>query len=366
MFQIPILMILAHSISSLALGNVTCGVPNPNFQRGLSTMQTYFSGTNCFASGIASTNNTPFEWVTDASLYLNGELVREVHGRNDHYTPAMLSVNFDSTHFPDGSILSVRMEATSNMGNTGTFVNRGTVYNKATLYGRNEWEANPAWASAGVPAANQWLTTILHTTAPQNITKGWDSNAVLNDIIPGTVFYVNTHGNNSPNPLFLSDSDELTHVQEFVFPNSSYSTTNQVLEYRKLAVGSGTPPFNSGLPPVNLAFLDACLTGLDNAFADAFLWPYTNYFSNSYTVDQAEVGWRICGLISATARDGQAFWGALAQGYTAHMARDMMVTAYYSPMSPPSATSIVSVWGDYYTRLHTVYTSDDTPSGWFR
>lgn len=136
---------------------------------------------------------------------------------------------------------------------------------------------------------------------------------------------------------------------------------------RSGAVGTGYPPFNNGRPPVNLAFIDACLTGLTNEFAWALLVPYYSAYNQNWCENQCEVGWRLLTALDATSATGSAFWEALAGGATAHEARDKASDAYYDsiqePRQDPRAT--LSVWGDYYTWLYGLYTYGDSIASGF-
>lgn len=163
----------------------------------------------------------------------------------------------------------------------------------------------------------------------------------------------------SPYPL-LSDRDEITPPEEWVLPGD-------VQTVRSGAVGTGYPPFNNGRPPVNLAFIDACLTGLTNEFAWALLVPYYSAYNQNWCENQCEVGWRLLTALDATSATGSAFWEALAGGATAHEARDKASDAYYDsiqePRQDPRAT--LSVWGDYYTWLYGLYTYGDSIASGF-
>jgi hypothetical protein len=114
---------------------------------------------------------------------------------------------------------------------------------------------------------------------------GWTANQILGHTSAPTAFYVNTHGDfDAGNPFFMSDRDEVGDP-EYIYARF---LTPQVLSVGESAVGTGTPPRNSGSPPVTIAFVDACLTGQVNEFAAGFLWPY--WTENGWCVDQAEVG----------------------------------------------------------------------------
>jgi hypothetical protein len=132
---------------------------------------------------------------------------------------------------------------------------------------------------------------------------------------------------------------------------------------RQVAVGSGYPPFNSGSPPINLAFTDACITGQDNQFAEALLFPEYTAYNQNWCENQSEVSWRISKLVLGTKASSEALWFALAGGATANQARDVASNAYWALVGGYLfPTSTMSVWGDYYTRLYGLYTYGNTPA----
>jgi hypothetical protein len=264
---------------------------------------------------------------------------------------------FASTHFPDGTAVQVTAEAMDTMGQyAASAPESATVYNKATLYGRHEWEQNPSDPrSAGVPAARTNLMAMNHSICAENTTLGWTKADLLADLVACTVFYVNTHGaNGDPYPL-LSDYDEISSVDEWVY-------SAEVHPVRSGAVGTGYPPFNTGSPPINVAFLGACWTGLKNFWAWALLVPEYTAYNQNWCENQCEVGWRITNRAIGALSDG-SFWAALTGGVTAHEARDAASNAYWyvigeNPQNHAPEDTI-SVWGDYYTRLEGLYTGGD-------
>lgn len=63
---------------------------------------------------------------------------------------------------------------------------------------------------------------------------------------------------------------------------------------------------------------------------------------------------------------GQAFWGALTDGYTVDKARRDVYDAYQA-VKPADPRELMHVWGDFYTRLHGVYTGvGGRETRWFR
>ena len=328
----------------------------------------FFSGTNCSASGTAPAISG---YVSHAELLVGGTDVKDYYdtgfvgplppgaATGTNQSSASLTVHFDSTHFADGGSVPIQMTVTDTAGNTYDANVSANAYNKATIYGRNQWETGSGAGSAGTFAADSVLAGMNHTDTV-NRTLGWSAANILADIGTCTVFYVNTHGETARTWL-LSDLSELTGQVEFIFPSAaSQPGTIQVLETRQNT--------SVNIPPINLAFVDSCLTGTTNEFANALLWPGAS--GSGQATDQAEVGWTISTATNSTNADGQAFWGSLASGDTVHVARDKMISAYFNPTAPPNpANTYATVWGDNYARLHSnAYTADDTQPAnhWFR
>ncbi len=314
----------------------------------------YASGTRCEVVAHISTN-TPDAYLTRVKLRIGSETLIN---QTPYPMPYVyLNVRFASTHFPDNTNLEIYAEGTDSTGQTGSASRYVLVYNKATLYGRNEWENDPSAPTAGVPPSSQYLAYMNHNISRTCVALGWTKQMVLYDIEPCTVFYVNTHGNVG---VFISDADELSGTVEPIYPGD-------VLPVRQNAVGTGYPPFNTGLPPINLVFIDACWTGMDHSF-NVFLYPYYSGYNTNWCENQALVGWNMSVDADKTQACAAAFWSGIADGLTAHQSRDQMVAEYFSPDSVPgSPRDWANVWDDYYTRLSGAYTGSDiyAPHFWW-
>lgn len=326
-------------------------------------MPNYFSATYCHASGsFASTDGT----IVWAALSIGGTMVKEWPESSFNGfgppVPTGLSAIFDSTHFSDGQSVQIKIEARDSLGHYGYAQASAPVYNRGTAYGRNDFETTSG--GAGTPAAVGAMQAANYAIEAHVTTIGWTAAQILADIDPATAFYVNTHGEfDGSNPYFTSDLDEVSSSENiyarFVDP--------EVLSVRQAAVGTGTPPRNSGSPPVTVAFVDACVTGSVNEFAAAFLWPYQT--ENGWTVDQSEVGWSIYTKISATTATQERFWDCLADGYTVDYARDEALVVYASITGDTVTADTMPVWGDFATTFHGVYRgiNDLNPStNWYR
>lgn len=320
----------------------------------LDRFPTYFSGTRVAVVAEVRTT-TPGAFIYWVRVRVGGEQTKYVQLYPYVFLPYVyVQSRFASTHFADGAVVQVTAEAMDTMGQYGTAAPRSsTVYNKATLYGRNEWEQNPSWDSAGVPAARTNLTAMNHSICAENTTLGWTRMDLLADLVPCTAFFVNTH---AVTPQIITADDEAETI-----------TATDMWLVRQVAVGSGYPPFNSGSPPVNLAFTNACITGLDNCFAEALLFPEYTAYNQNWSENQSEVSWRIQKLVVGTRSASEAFWGALSAGATAHQARDEASDAYWDAIGErrKDPRETLSVWGDYYTRLYGLYTYGDSIASGF-
>jgi hypothetical protein len=340
-------------------------------------VQPYASGTNCIGGVTCGTDNG----VAIAGFLISigqpgAELSTEFTVVGPPYTGAEATVWFDSTHFPDGSKLDVRIDAVDVLGNTGTATSSSVaVINRGSCMGRNEWES-PVSASSGTPPAISSLSAINHSTH-QVIYSGWDHAKVISELGYCTVYYVNSHGlYAAPGPLFQTDRDEIARAPEYVWPtyyytlqlpstNPQYGQTPQVWEARQDVCGYGPPPYAVTFPPMNFAFLDCCLTGQGNEFAGAILYPmYLNNYGE--TVDQAELGWRIETALVATRMDGEALWEDFQNAWTAFKARHDMVAAYNAQTGDTYADGdATGLWGDFNTRLHQLYGGTGQGTTWY-
>jgi len=197
---------------------------------------------------------------------------------------------------------------------------------------------------------------------------GWPSNWFYNAMEETiSVVYLHTHGeaecavpdppiSEPPATWMLSDLDELGLYPEEEPDWKYFIVPDSILYRRQLAIGSGTPPFNStGKPPIWLAFNDGCKTGNDNAFAEAYLWPYTT-INGDWCANQAQCGWSIYKTSNQTKPCMEVFWGYMADGWHADKARIELYDAYQGLNKPLDPRDLVHVYGDWNTRLHGVYT----------
>lgn len=391
---------------AMATGSLAASVNNP--------MPLYFSGTACRATGSLD-SITAEGYPTKMNLWIGGELAAhwetdlgpDLAAKPDQTLssvkpqkpsdrklaaasiPRALSVMFDSPHFANGTQLEVRFEAWTNKG---YFTNKKSapVKNIAAIFGRYDLEVlSPEGpGQKGIPAVVQACnqmqinssTIIVPTTASQ---KGWPSSWYYSALQqPVSVAYIHTHGErvvypptNPYDPSFIglwSDLDELSlpagtqpPTEYMIAPQSS--SGGSVQSSRQQAMGSGLPPFNSsGLPPIWLAFNDACITGRTNAYAEAYLWPYQNAYGG-WCENQASCGWTIYKSTNQTKACIEVFWSAMASGWDTDTARVRLYFSYQGDDKPTNERALVHVYGDFCTRLHGVYTAQlGQESRWVR
>jgi hypothetical protein len=371
------LLWLAPSVHAQVYCNITLGNPGEGPPQG-----NLFSGTD---NNFTVSAPTQFFDLASLVVTINGIVVDILQPPPDApippYAPVSILVTFDSTHFPDGTQITLTAIATDAGGNQATATQWGTVVNKALLYGRNDFETSPG--GNGCTAATNPLAAMNHTITT-NTTLGWSATMFLN-ALGGTVtaLYVNTHGNN--NPQITSDLDELNGIWEYITPSTPPLDVQEYCERHQI--------------PINIAFLDACQTGQKQDFALALLLPYRGIsnpplFGND-AIDQAEVGWAVNCFVPYTNADSSQFWNALANGRPVYAARDAAVNAQYQaylplyqqgapwpdtwpnplggalppPLNllPPALNDnqcqlFACVWGDYYATLHGVYTGNSNTS----
>lgn len=220
----------------------------------------------------------------DESASNSNELVSRLQQQNSPQPkypsiPRSLAVVFDSTHFAEGTNLSIVFEAWTNTGYLSAS-GSASVKNAALLYGRMEFEQGVNPMEHGVPSGVETLGPLNYglyvaTTTP------WGLQEMRAVLMHCNVFYVNTHSNLSAPWRFWTDRNEAsTPVWELMVPWHSLDPVLNMEDAVYEKVGLGIPPFNANQPPFNLVWIDACHTVEDNEFAKAFFWPYINAYNN--------------------------------------------------------------------------------------
>jgi len=387
------------ALSSATLASYDIKVPASG------SMPAYFSGTNARISAAAippieiPTDNTPAilpppnppnPLIVEAWLYIGGQLTYHYDWaslptpRPAPYPAMTVNVMFDSTHFADGTNLQIEFRVKDQNGSIYSNTGAAVVINKAVLYGRHDFEVGGDPEQMGFSTVSQACSGMNIQVRESKNERGWKATEFYNSIEgPTSVVYLHTHGWSdmyvlnpplpspwNPDTYMLSDLDELPAVdpdtEYYIYPTQAVRfNPYNVLYHRQLSIGSQYPPFNStAKPPITLAFCDGCLSGNDNAFAEGFLWPYANYYGG-WCEDQSQLGWSISKWSHCTLDCQVVFWNALKEGYTVHQARLELFDRFVEwedenipdvqQVNPTNPVGLVHIYGDYYTRLHGVY-----------
>lgn len=200
----------------------------------------------------------------------------------------------------------------------------------------------------------------------KNVSQGWTATQFATAAEACNVLHVHSHG--SPERVWSDSNDYwINHPQDCdppvciyggALPGNAETGAVSLLNIRMSANGQGLPPYNStGSPPINIAYIDACNTGVNNSFADGALFPYGNtYVGTSGTPEgQAVFGHAIPVYSSEAEATNEHLWEALRLGYTAHEARINAFFGYQGANAPGTAYDFMHVWGDFYARLKSVY-----------
>lgn len=258
----------------IAQAGVTCGVPNPNHHQGSSAMPLWFSGTNCDACGIAGTN-TPGAWINHVQLLINGTVVRDVFYPSPSPFPAQPSAVFDSTHFADGSSITITIKAWDSAGGYNEASNSAPAYNKAYVFGN----VVPGSGGIGTLQRGYYAAQMIaghfgsanHAVDPASPTTAVNQrkSAILNKIKWATAFAAYTHGD----PGLIGDSATNN-------PDGDWVTSSEIYNKRITKTASE--------PPYNFVLIDACSVGITDSISNAF-GVGTSYGPNP--PDRAFLGW---------------------------------------------------------------------------
>lgn len=366
------------------------------------TMPSYFSGTNCRVFG--QSNNWAVGWKSCRLLY-NDETDTEWHPVvSKSYPPgwplvlaAGIGIMFDSTHFPHGTILHWRFEATDN--NNQVYVaqdEEGTVvYNLGFVFAIGHFDPlmQDEWETCSNAARNTLLQAHFQVPytrwehdpdlgfVPPSGNSFWGEQDILDAIGLCTAGTTTTHGGADTDPNNYGTENNETCICTGQFdPWNPYGPGGppaflevhpwEIIHAKYLTIGSTLPPFNVTqpnhsfpVPPMNVVLFDACEVGKDWSFVQAPLYPGTNYFSYPYVEDQCGVGFdRNIYMATSLARQ-DAFWGTLHACETVEEATLAAQAVEREEEQKYNSTPLVNAmyYGDRFTRLRSVYTADSLP-----
>ena len=262
----------------------------------------FFSGTNC--SAIASAPATS-GYVSHAQLLVGGTDVKDYYDTSyanhpaagpfvtlgTNQTSALLSVNFDSTHFADASSVPIKMLITDTAGNNYDASVAANAYNKA--YSLGNYQPSGGSLVYGQVAAANASSAFSGMNCPGSPTTTDGKTTILANLHTYTVFYIWTHGLDLPS--VFGDC--------FAFPNSPDANYLYARASDDLTGATGVTQAvaskSVSVPPYNFAFCDACLTAQNNLMAGAFgvTTGSTDLAYLGYTTEsddsQYNAGWKI-------------------------------------------------------------------------
>lgn len=281
---------------------------------------------------------------------------------------ATLGVRYDSTHYPDGTNLGVKVQYLDNLGRYFHEVKYHPVKNKALLgnYFFGDFDSRRSYPTLETAIGASYR--VVKKVEGQLLTPTWKAE------IPGANFvYVSTHG--TPGVYKTETPNSPGEVQ--VGPSSDPDTHGGWL---KAALGNftfpffSTPPYNTpSIPPANFVFLDSCSTmSMDGAPA---LYPAFNQYASlglvTYT-NQFVAGWTVLLNVNVTRLVAEKLSEKLFAGRSAtlsllEMIQDLQSAGVYvfgtSNLVDPTS---VAYQGDSNTRVKGVYTfSSGTETAWY-
>lgn len=295
------------------------------------------------------------------------------------------AVMWDSTVFAFGSFPETRVVILDSEAEFWERSHSAPVINRALLFGRYDLEEEPV-SFINIPGYytfgdENWNSVKVSRPLLESIncdcafdTTFWSGSLVLQTMPTCTVIHLHSHGDeldiwDDQNDYTLDYPNNPPQLPgRSIMPMTAYSPHVALHPQRVLDHGTGPPPFNTGWPPITLAFMDACCTGLNQAYSAALLYPYGNAYTGlwqEFPENQAQCGYRFKFKLKYTRECNSEFWGALADGFSVDYARREAHAAYSD--GPKAAEDFMSVWGDWKAKLTGVYDGEDDPSGsWYR
>ncbi|HEY3414446.1 MAG TPA: hypothetical protein VGM51_15515 [Armatimonadota bacterium] len=322
----------------------------------------YFSGTNCRVRGSAT---RPYFTVgggpknlTHAWLLVNNEVVNEWPNPNPPPTPpgqfppsrdpqpsVDLSATFDSTHFADGSDITVTYRVVDDHQTEHEISTTATAKNRALLLG-NSSDENLAEVVPGILESLGGSASQMNHSVMPSMTDG--KTAILGRLPVYTAFFIDTHGSET---LFADCTMNLT-----IYGPSYYVSYPEI----QVSVASKT----ADQPQYNFVQIQACESagvttgGVRTDIANAFGIAYGD-------VDRAFLGWHHEMAIELGNPEWvKRLWGYLAKGEPAllavmHSDLEGWPQGEYVRGDPSSYGPVDAILiGDHRTKLHGVYGLD--------
>lgn len=326
-------------------------------------MPSYFSGTNCRASGNAQIG----EPIIAAVLTLNGEIVAEYAHSGSPEEPLPMSmglaVMFDSSHFPSGSVVEVKFWVYGLFTQQWYSASRSrATWNWAMMYEHPDPGISPDAVSVvfnEMSGQNYWL--ILHNGGQ------WTPAQYFSSMEGANVVFCATHG--APSVHEAGNTDGISDT-DYLFARENH-------------VGQGLPPFNSGAPIINFFHLLACNCGIGiEATFKKCLYPYYMGWGGPELENQAVFAYSVYVYLDEYYRLAEAIWPRMVYGWTAGMTKEwfdeMLLLGHLKfdakdfgghAIRPMAPGDLVLLHGQDLgaCRIKTVYTGTNTPPiGWYR
>jgi len=295
----------SSNLVSAVTATSTAGTLNP-------AAPAWFSGTACTATGTADlalyygdTTLIPSgDYITRATLKINGYPVKVypddyigVSPPSSQTSVPNLAVRFDSTHFADGSPITVEVEVYDVLGKSYKAHLTAPAYNKLLALGNQ---------TLGDEAQNSVLAVeAVADTINYNVTHSLHDNVstILGELPIYTAFYMDTHGNvNILSDCFYSPDDPTTQTGHYIHGSD---------------VSNALSAKAQTYPSYNFAMFDACLVmGNKQDHPDQLDDASMAYgFDLSAGVDRAALGfdWET-NSSSGNTQWTKRLWSYLAQG----------------------------------------------------
>lgn len=343
-------------------GTIDCHVPYSS-----TPMPAYFSGTSCTIQGKASVSSG---YLTRVELWVGGTLVSGKDYTSAQNMPAAgPSVTFDSTHFGDGSTITVTIKAWASGGRTNSHTNSAPAYNKYAVLAADEFEHHSVWGYAAAPKVRSVLQSPMNHGPGYYSDGGWTCGPTITDpnspfrlaVKNATAFHFSAHGATTS---IWDDSGGI---------NLPINKKNIIGSTR---VGDMMNLRSSTLPPITIVFAASCSTsagGPDYQFSFA-----SKLGILSTSVNRAYIGFNKISYIKGAQRAAEMFWQSLASGYVVETAKVKAQVAFDAEakiapslpvrIAPGCLDAVLVRTGDPYAKLHGVYRGNQQSDGkteWF-
>ncbi len=375
------------------VSNLTFGAVAIEIQTGGTLLPTYWSGTSCrldvfaYSLPIQEPGEGP-GWteptIDEAWMWLRGyenpndpqeeTTTQEIFHWKRRMAPWPGPFNFsvgqrimfDSSHFEHGSRVEIHVKIIEDGGAVTEARESTTVYNVAGLFSQQDAHHSRWPGSGGITAAevikpllelNNYAVPFYEIGVPGQPTTNWSNAEFLNAYTQCTLIYVDTHGSCGGSITRFIDST--SHITSQCGPVYAlpHPTGFDVLPRTQSKVGTGMPPFQSGLPTTWLSYIDACESSQTNSFAESMLWPYHNYYGG-WTENQANIGWDANSAWYNKSYHAIEMYQYMLEGY------DNVHTASVVGGFPRySGVASMVVHGDHHARIKGAYYPYIAPNG---